>query len=197
MKLLAFFREGPNRWINWYSDTDGPTWIETVFRTDDRVAGRAWFAVPYSEPGGVWDTDMQKRWQCWPYPTPLTDNQAIGLLELVRRRSPDGSTAALSSEARAAAFASEGLGCVFVRPALRPVLDRAWLTSTVVTLARGIRDEAASDRMPILADALQDMGCEEPALLAHCRGPGPHVRGCWVIDLLIGAEAGNQPDQTG
>jgi hypothetical protein len=42
--------------------------------------------------------------------------------------------------------------------------------------------------MPILADALQDAGCEDESILAHCRGPGPHVRGCWVVDLVLGRE---------
>ena len=40
--------------------------------------------------------------------------------------------------------------------------------------------------MPILADALQDAGCDDEAVLAHCRGAGPHVRGCWVVDLVLG-----------
>ena len=69
----------------------------------------------------------------------------------------------------------------------RPVaLDLAWLTSTVLTLAAGIYAERAFDRLPILADALQDVGCENADILAHCRGPGPHVRGCWVVDLVLG-----------
>jgi len=42
--------------------------------------------------------------------------------------------------------------------------------------------------MPILADALQDSGCDNEAVLTHCRGPGPHVRGCWVVDLVLGKE---------
>ncbi|MDY3556283.1 hypothetical protein R5W24_005446 [Gemmata sp. JC717] len=41
--------------------------------------------------------------------------------------------------------------------------------------------------MPILADALQDAGCEDGAVLDHCRDPhGVHVRGCWVVDLVLG-----------
>ena len=71
----------------------------------------------------------------------------------------------------------------------RPVaVDPAWRTSTVVALARGIYDEKAFDRMPILADALQDAGCDNDDVLSHCRGGGPHVRGCWVVDLLLGKE---------
>ena len=74
---------------------------------------------------------------------------------------------------------------IFGNP-FRPVaLDPAWLTSTVVALSRGIYDERAFDRMPILADALQDAGCDSDDVLNHCRGPGPHVRGCWVVDLLL------------
>jgi hypothetical protein len=56
----------------------------------------------------------------------------------------------------------------------------------VVALARGIYDDRAFDRLAILADALQDAGCDNADVLGHCRGPGPHVRGCWVVDLLLG-----------
>lgn len=66
--------------------------------------------------------------------------------------------------------------------------DPAWQTSTVVALAQGIYAERAFDRLPILADALQDAGCEESTVLDHCRGEGLHVRGCWVVDLLLGKQ---------
>jgi hypothetical protein len=67
-----------------------------------------------------------------------------------------------------------------------PQVEPGWLTSDVVALARSIYDERAFDRLPILADALQDAGCENADVLDHCRGPGPHVRGCWVVDMLLG-----------
>ncbi|VTR96240.1 Uncharacterized protein OS=Sorangium cellulosum (strain So ce56) GN=sce5710 PE=4 SV=1 [Gemmata massiliana] len=68
----------------------------------------------------------------------------------------------------------------------RPVtLDPAWLTSTVVALAEGIYADRAFDRLPILADALEEAGCGDPGVLSHCRGPGTHVRGCWVVDTLL------------
>src|SRR5262249_51287157 len=66
-------------------------------------------------------------------------------------------------------------------------INPEWRTSDVVALARGIYDEKAFDRMPILADALQDAGCADDEILAHCRaGNWEHVRGCWVLDLVLG-----------
>jgi hypothetical protein len=71
----------------------------------------------------------------------------------------------------------------------RPItFDLAWLSSGVLALAQGIYDEKAFNRMPILADALQDSGCSNEDILNHCRGPGPHCRGCFVIDLILGRE---------
>ncbi|HYV39291.1 MAG TPA: hypothetical protein VE988_26620 [Gemmataceae bacterium] len=66
--------------------------------------------------------------------------------------------------------------------------DRSLLTSGVGTLAQIIYDDRAYDRLPILADALEEAGCDNQDILAHCRGPGPHVRGCWVLDFLLGKE---------
>jgi hypothetical protein len=77
---------------------------------------------------------------------------------------------------------------VFGNPFHPVVLNPSWLTSTVVSLAEGIYQDRAFDRLPILADALQDAGCDNEDVLNHCRGEGPHVRGCFVIDLLLGKE---------
>ena len=76
---------------------------------------------------------------------------------------------------------------IFGNP-FRPVaLDPLWLTFDVQALAQGIDADRAFDRMPILADALQDAGCDNPDVLNHCRDPhATHVRGCWVLDLLLG-----------
>ncbi|AMV29180.1 hypothetical protein VT84_32600 [Gemmata sp. SH-PL17] len=65
-------------------------------------------------------------------------------------------------------------------------VDPSWLASDVRILAEGIYQERAFDRMPILADALQDAGCDNDDILNHCGGDGPHVRGCWVVDLVLG-----------
>ena len=91
---------------------------------------------------------------------------------------------------------------VFGNP-FRPVrFDPAWRTADVTLLAEGIYNERAFDRSPILADALQDAGCNAADLLAHLRdpslipwdrpdgAPGPppvcHARGCWALDLVLG-----------
>jgi len=63
--------------------------------------------------------------------------------------------------------------------------DFAWRTSDVLGLARGIYRDRAFDRMPILSDALMDAGCADKEILAHCRAKTPHVRGCWVLDLIL------------
>jgi hypothetical protein len=75
---------------------------------------------------------------------------------------------------------------IFGNP-FRPVrLDASWRTSTAVALASRMYDSRDFSAMPILADALQDAGCENADVLAHCYSEGPHVRGCWVVDLVLG-----------
>jgi hypothetical protein len=70
----------------------------------------------------------------------------------------------------------------------RPVaFDPAWRTSTAVTIAKGMYDNRDFSAMPILADALQDAGCDNDDILNHCRdAKQTHVRGCWVVDLVLG-----------
>jgi hypothetical protein len=78
--------------------------------------------------------------------------------------------------------------CVFGNPIRRITLDPACVTSTAKRLAETIYADRAFDRLPILADALEEAGCTDADILSHCRGPGPHVRGCWAVDLLLGKE---------
>lgn len=77
---------------------------------------------------------------------------------------------------------------IFGNPFRPVIVDPSWLTSTAASLARQIYNSRDFSPMPILADALQDAGCEDEAVLSHCRGEGSHVRGCWVVDLLTGRE---------
>lgn len=76
-----------------------------------------------------------------------------------------------------------------VGDSLQPIcFESNWRTSDVVGVARGIYDDKAFVRMPILADALMDAGCEDETIISHCRGRGPHVRGCWLLDSLLGKQ---------
>ena len=77
------------------------------------------------------------------------------------------------------------LRCVAGNPFRAVTPDPGWFTSTVLALAGGIYEDRAFDRLPILADALQDAGCENEDVLNHCRQPGDHARGCWVVDALL------------
>ena len=66
-----------------------------------------------------------------------------------------------------------------------PVFVAEWRTDTVVTLARTMYETRDFSAMPILADALQDAGCENDDVLSHCRQQGAHCRGCWALDLIL------------
>lgn len=61
-----------------------------------------------------------------------------------------------------------------------------WRTDTAVALAAQMYESRDFSAMPMLADALQDAGCDSDGILNHCREPGEHVRGCWVVDLVLG-----------
>jgi hypothetical protein len=86
---------------------------------------------------------------------------------------------------------SRFLRCLFGQVPFRlslhlPPAILAWNGGTVRKIAQPIYDECAFDRMPILADALEGAGCDNADILNHCREPGYHVRGCWIVDLLLG-----------
>jgi hypothetical protein len=87
------------------------------------------------------------------------------------------------------------LRCIFGNP-FRPVaFHPTWFTREVVSLAQSAYDQRSlpggtldNTRLGILADALEEAGCTEQSLLDHLRSPGPHVRACWPVDLLLGKE---------
>jgi hypothetical protein len=87
------------------------------------------------------------------------------------------------------------LRCVFGNPFRSVSADSAWLTATVRALAQAAYDNRTLPagtlepaRMAVFSDALEEAGCDNADLLSHLRGPGPHVRGCWPLDLLLGKE---------
>jgi len=70
-------------------------------------------------------------------------------------------------------------------------IDPAWLAwkdATVRNLAEAVYEERAFTDLPVLADALEEAGCTNQDIVNHCRGPGPHLRGCWVVDLVLGKQ---------
>src|SRR5262249_20620407 len=95
---------------------------------------------------------------------------------------------ASGDEEVAKAVQTDLLRDIFGNP-YRPVaVDKtclSWNGGTIPKLAQAIYKERAFDRLPILADALEDAGCDNADMLAHCRQQGPHVRGCYVVDLIL------------
>lgn len=98
-----------------------------------------------------------------------------------QRQAEDASTA----KAAVAGALREVLG----NPARPPAFRHAWLYANG-GVARRLVEAALAEQdygvLPVLADALEDAGCAEAALLDHCRQARPHARGCWVVDLLTG-----------
>jgi hypothetical protein len=99
-----------------------------------------------------------------------------------------GARAAADWVARMAAFDADLLRDIFGNP-FRPVAgERAWpewAGGTAARLARAIYEERRFGDLPVLADALEETGCTDGEILGHLRGPGPHARGCWVVDLIL------------
>jgi hypothetical protein len=80
---------------------------------------------------------------------------------------------------------------IFGNPYRAPGVDRSmllWRDATLTKLAQTIYEERRFGDLPILADALEEAGCTDADVLSHCREPGEHVRGCWVVDLMLGKD---------
>jgi hypothetical protein len=93
------------------------------------------------------------------------------------------------AKARARARQCDLLREVIGNPFRPVVLDPAWLAwnnGTVARLAREVHQEQRFAELPVLADALEEAGCASAETLEHCRRPGGHFRGCWVVDLILG-----------
>jgi hypothetical protein len=76
--------------------------------------------------------------------------------------------------------------CLYGNPFRQPPPDASWAPDHATRFARGMYETRNFAAMPILADLIEEAGCSHQDVLDHCRGPGPHVRGCWVVDLLLG-----------
>jgi hypothetical protein len=87
------------------------------------------------------------------------------------------------------------LADIFGNPFRSFPISPAWMTFTVVSLAQATytahvlpAGALEPERLAVLADALEELGCDNADILSHLRGAGPHVRGCWAVDLLLGKE---------
>jgi hypothetical protein len=131
-------------------------------------------------------------------PFPTSYQFCVSIWEQVCSRTSNVATA----ESQATRSLISHTQCVFGNPFRPSSIDPYWRTSTVVELAEGIYEGRNFDDMPILSDALLDAGCDSTDILAHCRlqdigqsipditipsrRNGPHCRGCWVVDLILG-----------
>jgi len=92
------------------------------------------------------------------------------------------------SEADGQALLCDLLRCVFGNPFRPATVAPEWRTANnkaVLRIARSFYDGRDFDRLPVLADALEDAGCDNPVVLKHLREFGIHARGCWVVDLIL------------
>ncbi len=126
----------------------------------------------------------------------MTVASHIPLLRVVRSTPVDNALQPAEIEARRrgqAHLLRDLFGPIPLRSMALPPSVRRWDDGCVVKLAGAIYEERSLPEgtldvrgMCVLADALEDAGCQDADILGHCRGPGPHVRGCWVVDLLLG-----------
>jgi hypothetical protein len=94
---------------------------------------------------------------------------------------------ALPAQSAERRFLANLLRDIFGNPFRPTAFDPAWRSDTAVALAKGMYESRDFSAMPILADALQDAGCDSDDILNHCRDEKQtHVRGCWVVDLVLG-----------
>jgi hypothetical protein len=105
--------------------------------------------------------------------------------KLFRRDAPEFQPLLNAADARLAELLRDVIGNPFA-----PIeVERRWLRwnrGGVRKLAQVVYDERRFEDLPVLADALEEAGCTHADILTHCRQPGEHVRGCWVVDLLLG-----------
>jgi hypothetical protein len=182
----AYYWDGPLCWVDderlavWGYGKD-EEWLIPAVRIFDAASGSElrWFAGPEgrlafddylfsldeSEGTAVWDIDTGER---------LLREETFWPLRYHRG---------------AKVFLTPELDGSFRVSRLRGLpVDRDWLSAhggRVARLARAIAEERSFDTLPVLADALEEAGCQDAAILNHCRRPGPHGRNCWVLDRLL------------
>jgi hypothetical protein len=117
-------------------------------------------------------------------PEHVASNAATAMVWAKTRQGEDRRVARATEQAQLCRLLRDLFGNPF-QPA---VFDPAWRTPDLTTLAGHIYCDRSFKEMPALADALEEAGCTDAEILAHCRQPGEHVRGCWVVDAVLGKE---------
>jgi hypothetical protein len=138
----------------------------------------AWFAAAKAAVHTIWDYPPDSPYLNSSYPPMVRDALAVaGNAAEAVPSEPPVQTALLRD--------------IFGNPFRPIVFDPAWLTwhdGLLVSMAWQMYDSRDFADMPVLADALEEAGCSDQDILAHCRSGGEHVRGCWVVDLILGKE---------
>lgn len=160
----------------------------------DRVDGKGRWAVEIAErfaDGKAHRDELHHGQRITVAAMPLSVRSVCAIDASIVARFDDTGT---SEQIVRAAFIPEIFGSLFRAVAI----GRAWLTwndATIPKLAHAIYDERElpsghldAGRLAILADALEEAGCQDADILSHCRSSGPHVRGCWVVDLILAKE---------
>jgi len=115
------------------------------------------------------------------------------LIERLTDDAMEGMTAAIAWARHPGGREAKEAECTLIRDLFRGLyyamaFDPSWRIPTVVDLARTMYESGDFAGMPVLADAIQEAGCEDEAVLRHCRAGGLHARGCWVVDAILGRE---------
>ncbi|MFO0798218.1 MAG: hypothetical protein U0804_12140 [Gemmataceae bacterium] len=151
-------------------------WVDRAFRDEIQ-------AMPYRDPYEPGETERPLTPLTYARcPIYATDTDVRDVMNVAR----DSMTNRLWAAGDHDPEQCDWLRCIFGNPYEPVTFEPSWRTEAVVGLARGMYESRDFGPMPVLADALEDAGCASADILAHCRGPGPHVRGCWVVDLVLG-----------
>ena len=154
---------------------------------------RVWYKVTTWPGGGWWEAGGHRHGRSR-MAAFLMVNRSVGVEDLMEAKfALSGLEEALQGVAQC-----HLLHDLFGNPFGLVALDPAWLSwhgGTVVKLAHAAYEERHlpagtldNGRLAVLGDALEEAGCTDSDILGHLRGPGPHVRGCWAVDLILGKE---------
>jgi hypothetical protein len=159
-----------------YADDPDVAYAYSFAMADAASASRALAATAVADAVAVWDPEDREA----PDRAPYASRQAIAATAYANDEC-DG-------EARRKEFAEQALLLhdIFQKPfEVAPAFNSSWRTPQVTAIAQHMYDSRDFTRMPSLADALEAAGCRDPEILAHCRSGNEHVRGCWLVDLVL------------